>query len=269
MRLTSHEILILWSTPVSYSNTPSSMTYVGRGAGSDSQIMTARRNRSCPSPISFPCRPRLLLLTVASLLLSSCCITITAASFVPTRVSLPNLDTTGRFGATTATATRSTSTSTSQRTRATTGMSATTTTTSAATVSITDAFDGGNIKFVAQEGSTVVLEIKPDPFTELERKTHLQYFCFRAILSNGNNDNNNNSNGSSNGNSNEPLTYVISNANQASFPEAWTGTTIFFAPTLNDPNAWKRVASTTYCQETGQLSWTYTQQSGFFTYFPP
>jgi hypothetical protein len=146
-------------------------------------------------------------------------------------------------------------------------MSATTTSAAAATVSITDAFDGGNIKFVAQEGSTVVLEIKPDPFTELERKTHLQYFCFRVILSNTNNDNN--SNGSNNGSSNEPLTYVISNANQASFPEAWTGTTIFFAPTLNDPHAWKRVASTTYCQETGQLSWTYTQQSGFFTYFPP
>lgn len=151
----------------------------------------------------------------------------------------------------------------------TTTATTTTTTTTTTTVSISDAFDGGNIKFVEQQGSTVVLEIKPDPFTELEQMTHLQYFCFRALIST-NVDNSNNENNNNNNNNNElPLTYVISNANQASFPDAWTGSTIFFAPTLNDPNAWKRVASTTYCQETGHLSWTHTHESGYFTYFPP
>jgi murein tripeptide amidase MpaA len=133
------------------------------------------------------------------------------------------------------------------------------------TVSISDAFDGGNIKFVEQDGSTVVLEIKPDPFTELEQKSHLQYFCFRVICSSTTNAD---ADTEIDTDSIEPLTYVIANANQASFPEAWEGTTVFFAPTLNDPNAWKRIASTTYCHQTGQLSWTHTQ-SGFFAYFPP
>lgn len=117
------------------------------------------------------------------------------------------------------------------------------------TATISDSFDGGNIKFISQQGSTVTLEIKPDPFTELEKKTHLQYFCFRALCSN-----------------NEELTYVITNAGDASFPCAWTGTTIFYAPTLNDPHAWRRVLSTTY--QDGQLSWTHSQ-SGYFSYFPP
>ena len=90
------------------------------------------------------------------------------------------------------------------------------------TVTISDSFDGGNIKFISQQGSTVTLEIKPDPFTQLEKKTHLQYFCFRALCSN-----------------NDELTYVIRNAGDASFPCAWTGSSIFYAPTLNDPYAWR------------------------------
>jgi murein tripeptide amidase MpaA len=118
-------------------------------------------------------------------------------------------------------------------------------------VAISDTFDGGNIKFIDQVGSTIKLEIKPDPFTQLENKYHFQYFCFRCIHS-GNDD----------------LEYVITNAGDASFPNAWVGTTIFYSPTLNDPYAWTRVMTTNYDEVERCLTWTHSQ-SGYFSYFPP
>ena len=57
------------------------------------------------------------------------------------------------------------------------------------TISISDTFDGGNIKFVAQRPNAndaavmdVVVHIQPDVYTELEKISHMQYFAFRVTL---------------------------------------------------------------------------------------
>ena len=49
-------------------------------------------------------------------------------------------------------------------------------------VSISSAFDGGNILLLGTEGAAVKLEIKPDPYTELEKTHHSQWFSFRALV---------------------------------------------------------------------------------------
>ena len=65
-----------------------------------------------------------------------------------------------------------------------------TTTAAGVIVSISDAYDSGNIEFVrtttTQEESsngrrlTVTVRIKPDVYTELEKIAHMQYFSFRT-----------------------------------------------------------------------------------------
>jgi murein tripeptide amidase MpaA len=123
-------------------------------------------------------------------------------------------------------------------------------------IGISDAFDGGNIQFVETKGSTVLLRIKPDPYTELEQTSHSQHFHFRSAVSTVD----------------EPLTvkYVIENASEASYAQAWKDYTVFFSKTPSDPNSWTRKLDTTY--ENGQLSWTHqhlANESVYFSYFPP
>eukprot|EP00966_Prymnesium_polylepis_P108408 2509686-Prymnesium_polylepis.2 len=43
-----------------------------------------------------------------------------------------------------------------------------------AAVSISAAFDAGNIELISQDAQTVRLSIRPDPYTELEQKQHMQ-----------------------------------------------------------------------------------------------
>jgi len=89
-------------------------------------------------------------------------------------------------------------------------------------ISISDAFDGGNIKFIRvqpneldpKNTTDVILHIKPDNYTELEKIGHMQYFSFRATL---------NGIGSGNGSSAHKVRYVIENAEASSYPEAWFG----------------------------------------------
>lgn len=130
-------------------------------------------------------------------------------------------------------------------------------------VSISDTFDGGNIKFVQQRPNPsnptiidCVLQIKPDVYTELEHIAHMQYFSFRVTVSK----------------LKEPQTinYVIENADQASYPEAWSGTTVFYSKNVEDVDSWKRNQDTFYMG--GKLSWEHEHLSNgstFFSYFPP
>ncbi|KAL3912301.1 MAG: hypothetical protein SGARI_001228 [Bacillariaceae sp.] len=82
-------------------------------------------------------------------------------------------------------------------------------------ISISDAFDGGNIKFVGtrpneldpKNTTDVILHIKPDNYTELEKIGHMQYFCFRSFVS-----------GVS---SAHKVKYIVENAEASSYPEAW------------------------------------------------
>ena len=88
----------------------------------------------------------------------------------------------------------------------------------AAQVSISDAFDGGNIQLqeITQTSGntyTVKLEIKPDVFTELEQKSHFQYFAFRSTVSDLPTD------------ETATVTYSIENASEASYAVAWEDST--------------------------------------------
>jgi hypothetical protein len=86
-------------------------------------------------------------------------------------------------------------------------------------ISISDAFDGGNIKFIGtrpneldpKNTTDVILHIKPDNYTELEKIGHMQYFCFRATVS-----------GLAKG-STHTVKYILENAEASSYPEAWFG----------------------------------------------
>ena len=83
-------------------------------------------------------------------------------------------------------------------------------------VSISDAFDGGNIKFIRTRPNEldpktidVVVHIKPDVYTELEKIGHMQYFCFRATVSGLKKS--------------QKVKYIVENAEASSYPEAWFG----------------------------------------------
>ena len=135
-----------------------------------------------------------------------------------------------------------------------------------ASISISDAFDGGNIKHLSTTPSSkepgvlnVSLEIKPDVFTELENIQHLQYFCFRAAI-------NYDAAGSI-----QKVKYVIANASKTSYPLAWKGSTVFYSNDYNNVDGWSRITDTFYTE--GQLWWDYThkpkESTVYFTYFPP
>uniref|UniRef100_A0A7S2HI04 Peptidase M14 domain-containing protein n=1 Tax=Helicotheca tamesis TaxID=374047 RepID=A0A7S2HI04_9STRA len=134
------------------------------------------------------------------------------------------------------------------------------------TISISDAFDGGNGEYVKTEiidgTKTVFVKIRPDPYTELEKKNHFQYFSFRATPTVASDDE-------------ETIKYVIENAGDASYTVAWDGTTTFYTTTdPNDPISWKRKLDTSYDADTGHLSWSHTHPkngggSVYFSYFPP
>jgi len=110
-------------------------------------------------------------------------------------------------------------------------------------VSISAAFDGGNIEFVssscsASSASVVELRLRPDPLTELEQKRHMQWFAFRALPTA----------------STSKVRYEIVNAADASYPEAWDGSAVCFS---YDRLEWSRSWSTSYDSTSGTLSWEF------------
>jgi hypothetical protein len=80
----------------------------------------------------------------------------------------------------------------------------------------------------------VVVQIKPDIHCELEKIRHMQYVCFRATFSGvGFADN---------GSTSRPTKtrYILNNASQTSYPEAWTGSTVFYSTDVGYVDSWKR-----------------------------
>jgi murein tripeptide amidase MpaA len=130
-------------------------------------------------------------------------------------------------------------------------------------ISISDTFDGGNIKFVRQLPNEidpsiidVIVHIKPDVYTELEKIGHMQYFSFRASI------------GGVEGS--QKVNYIIENAEAVSYPEAWPGSTVCYSNNVQDPDSWLRNQDTFYMD--GKLSWEHEHTkngSVFFSYFPP
>ncbi|VEU39369.1 unnamed protein product [Pseudo-nitzschia multistriata] len=132
-------------------------------------------------------------------------------------------------------------------------------------VSISDAYDGGNIELAnIEDGPTKVvsLRIKPDPYTELEKKSHMQYFSFRSSI---------HTNNAEDDKRDVPVTYELLNAGEASYANAWNGSTVFYSKSLSDPDSWKRAQSTRFVE--GKLVWDHIHseesESVYFGYFPP
>ncbi len=128
-------------------------------------------------------------------------------------------------------------------------------------ISISDAYDGGRIELEDIEDQLVSLRIKPDPYTELEKKSHLQYFSFRSSV---HTDDEPKSEGLQ-------ITYEILNAGETSYANAWRDYTVFSTKSVGDPDSWRREKSTRY--EDGKLIWKYDHTKGsesvYFSYFPP
>jgi murein tripeptide amidase MpaA len=66
------------------------------------------------------------------------------------------------------------------------------------------------------------------------------------------------------------INYVLDNAEQTSYPEAWSGATVFYSSNVDDVDSWKRNKDTRY--HDGKLLWTHEHTkngSTYFSYFPP
>jgi len=136
-------------------------------------------------------------------------------------------------------------------------------------VSISDTFDGGNIKFICtrpnendpENTTDVLLHIKPDIYTELEKIGHMQYFSFRSTVCGL---------GFPPSNKKHKIRYVLENAEASSYPEAWIGTTVCYSTNIEDTESWHRNQETMYLD--GQLCWEHEHTrngSVYFCYFPP
>lgn len=133
------------------------------------------------------------------------------------------------------------------------------------TISVSDAFDGGNVKLVSKVPNVndpsmidVFVRIRPDAYTELENIIHMQYFCFRVFIS-----------GLEKG-CTQKVKYVIDNAHAVSFPDAWEGTTVCYSKDVEDVDSWKRNKNTFYTD--GALWWEQDHAENgcmYFSFFPP
>lgn len=145
-------------------------------------------------------------------------------------------------------------------------------------IQVSDTFDGGNIKYMGQKPNVndpdnildVFVRIRPDVYTELENMIHMQYFCFRVVINGLVKENTNGNNNGAGKKTKQRIKYVIENAHAVSFPDAWTGTTIFYSYDIEDVDSWKRNIDTYYTD--GKLWWEHEHiMNGciYFSYFPP
>jgi hypothetical protein len=112
-----------------------------------------------------------------------------------------------------------------------------------------------------------------DVYTEFEKRSHSQYFSFRAFVSGLR------PRGANDGFDDDGVVkfiavrYVIANAHASSFPEAWPGYTVCYSPNglgSNDDDSWRRNSSTKYVD--GKLVWDHVHDANgsvFFCYYPP
>ena len=135
-----------------------------------------------------------------------------------------------------------------------------------------------------------------DVHTELENVGHMQYFCFRSFVSGlvphgPMADDDDDSSGRRRGcgsniddvvvpssaASSVVVTYVISNANEASFPDAWPGSSVCYNVRGLDSSYdddWRCNLTTEYDVDDfpGALTWKHVHEingSTYFSYWPP
>lgn len=153
-------------------------------------------------------------------------------------------------------------------------------------ISISDTYDSGNGKFLSAKiinevdddcDVAVNVEIRPDPYTELEKKQHFQYFSFRSSI----NFSSPSIKGIFSNKEKIRVKYIIQNAGEASYADAFNGYSTFVTTksTPFDPESWRRTNNCSY--ENGCLTWTHvhdlrsstgassTASNAYFAYFPP
>ncbi|EJK60286.1 hypothetical protein THAOC_19382 [Thalassiosira oceanica] len=150
-------------------------------------------------------------------------------------------------------------------------------------ISISDSFDGGNAEFSGLklvDGEEdfcdvhVTVNIRKDPFTELESKEHFQYFSFRSTL----NRDAPAMKGLFQGKKSIKVKYILENAGktlidcEASYAHAFRGYSTFYTQTSPfDPDSWRRKDDTAF--DGGALTWTHVHDldspTACFAYFPP
>ncbi len=111
-------------------------------------------------------------------------------------------------------------------------------------LSISSAFDGGNIRLVAIEGSRVDLEILKD-----NQSDFYQWFYFRLTGSAG-----------------KSVELRILNCGESAYPHGWPG---YRACMSHDREYWQRVADTSYQNGILTIRATPTADSVWFAYFAP
>lgn len=116
-------------------------------------------------------------------------------------------------------------------------------------LSISSAFDAGNIIVNSITGYACTLSIRDDVFTELEQTNHKQWFYFRA----------NNCKG-------QYCNFVIENAGKCSYPEAWKD---YKVCATYDRKYWFRISDTAYDEKQGHLLWNVTPEHDqiYFAFF--
>ena len=146
-------------------------------------------------------------------------------------------------------------------------------------ISISDSYDGGNGKFESAKiinevdddcDIAVNVEIRPDPYTELEKKQHFQYFSFRSSI----NFSSPSIKGIFSNKETIKVRYILQNAGEASYANAFNGYSTFVTTrsTPFDSESWRRTNDCSY--ENGCLTWTHVhhlqhQHQAYFAYFPP
>lgn len=150
-------------------------------------------------------------------------------------------------------------------------------------ITVSDSFEGGNIELVEKRHSAtgdpeiieLVLRIKKDRYTELEEAWHLQYFCFRVTLSCTEEQGELvEAEEQSSRHQQQKIKFIIDNAEHTSYPEAWTGFTVFVSRDVNDVDSWTRNKDTFYLG--GKLTWEqmfdvspHSNNIWYYSFFPP
>lgn len=137
------------------------------------------------------------------------------------------------------------------------------------TISVSDSFDGGNVKFIKQKPNDnnpemidVYVRIRPDVYTELENIIHMEYFSFRIMIGGLDEE--------AARERPQKIKYIVENAHAVSYPEAWPGTTVCYSYDVEDVDSWKRNRNTFYTE--GKLWWEHEHRENgpmFFSYFAP
>jgi murein tripeptide amidase MpaA len=111
-------------------------------------------------------------------------------------------------------------------------------------ISITSAFDGGNIRVLGVEGDVVTLEIVRDHLSDF-----YQWFSFRAAGACG-----------------RTVTFRIVNAGGSAYPMGWPG---YRARVSTDREVWRQVTDTSYADGVLSFAHAFEGDLAWFAYFAP